>query len=35
MGQLFLAVDRSGTTTNNNVYMMASSFPMVLRMALT
>jgi hypothetical protein len=27
MGQLFLAVDRSGTATNNNVYMMASLVP--------
>ena len=24
VGQIFLAVDRSGTTTNNNVYMLAS-----------
>jgi hypothetical protein len=27
MGQLFLAVDRSGTATNNNVYMLASVQP--------
>jgi hypothetical protein len=27
MGQLFLAVDRSGTATNNNVYMLASLQP--------
>ncbi|MEY2563988.1 MAG: hypothetical protein QOH88_2181 [Verrucomicrobiota bacterium] len=26
-GQLFLAVDRSGTTTNNNVYMLTTVFP--------
>ena len=26
-GQLFLAVDRSGTSTNNNVYMLASLLP--------
>src|SRR5262245_55735640 len=26
-GQLFLAVDRSGTTTNNNIYMLASVVP--------
>jgi hypothetical protein len=26
-GQLFLAVDRSGTATNNNVYMLASVVP--------
>jgi hypothetical protein len=26
-GQVFLAVDRSGTATNNNVYMLASVFP--------
>jgi len=26
-GQLFLAVDRSGTSTNNNVYMLATVFP--------
>ena len=26
-GQVFLAVDRSGTSTNNNVYMLASVFP--------
>ncbi|MEO5719648.1 MAG: sialidase family protein, partial [Chthoniobacterales bacterium] len=26
-GQVFLAVDRSGTSTNNNVYMMASVIP--------
>lgn len=26
-GQLFLAVDRSGTSTNNNVYMLASMQP--------
>ena len=26
-GQVFLAVDRSGTSTNNNVYMMASVVP--------
>jgi hypothetical protein len=26
-GQVFLAVDRSGTTTNNNVYMLASVRP--------
>jgi hypothetical protein len=26
-GQLFLAVDRSGTVTNNNVYMLASVVP--------
>ena len=26
-GQLFLAVDRSGTSTNNNIYMMASVQP--------
>jgi hypothetical protein len=27
MGQIFLAVDRSGASTNNNVYMMASVTP--------
>jgi hypothetical protein len=27
LGQVFLAVDRSGTTTNNNVYMLASVRP--------
>ena len=27
VGQLFLAVDRSGTSTNNNIYMMASVRP--------
>ena len=27
MGQLFLAVDRSGTATNNNIYMLASLRP--------
>jgi hypothetical protein len=27
VGQLFLAVDRSGTTTNNNIYMVASVTP--------
>ena len=27
VGQIFLAVDRSGTSTNNNVYMMASVLP--------
>ncbi len=27
VGQIFLAVDRSGTATNNNVYMMASVQP--------
>ena len=27
IGQVFLAVDRSGTSTNNNVYMMASVLP--------
>ena len=27
VGQVFLAVDRSGTSTNNNVYMMASVLP--------
>jgi len=27
VGQIFLAVDRSGTTTNNNVYMLASVQP--------
>jgi hypothetical protein len=27
IGQVFLAVDRSGTSTNNNVYMMASVQP--------
>ena len=27
VGQLFLAVDRSGTSTNNNVYMLASVRP--------
>ena len=27
VGQVFLAVDRSGTSTNNNVYMMASVQP--------
>ena len=27
VGQVFLAVDRSGTATNNNVYMMASVIP--------
>jgi uncharacterized repeat protein (TIGR01451 family) len=27
MGQLFLAVDRSGTATNNNIYMQASVQP--------
>ena len=27
VGQLFLAVDRSGTSTNNNIYMMASVQP--------
>lgn len=27
VGQLFLAVDRSGTSTNNNVYMLASVQP--------
>ncbi|MGH8092744.1 MAG: hypothetical protein ACREIF_04660, partial [Chthoniobacterales bacterium] len=27
VGQIFLAVDRSGTATNNNVYMMASVLP--------
>src|SRR5438045_9477992 len=26
-GQIFLAVDRSGTATNNNVYMLASVQP--------
>src|SRR5207248_10259421 len=26
-GQIFLAVDRSGTSTNNNIYMMASVRP--------
>ncbi|MEY2497370.1 MAG: hypothetical protein QOD12_926 [Verrucomicrobiota bacterium] len=26
-GQLFLAVDRSGTSTNNNVYLLATVFP--------
>src|SRR3954468_848065 len=26
-GQLFLAVDRSGTATNNNIYMLASVLP--------
>src|SRR5207244_2280708 len=26
-GQVFLAVDRSGTSTNNNIYMMASVLP--------
>ena len=27
VGQLFVAVDRSGTSTNNNVYMLASVLP--------
>jgi hypothetical protein len=27
VGQLFLAVDRSGTTSNNNVYLLASVLP--------
>ena len=27
MGQVFLAVDRSGTSTNNNIYMLASVQP--------
>jgi hypothetical protein len=27
VGQVFLAVDRSGTSTNNNVYMLASVLP--------
>ena len=27
VGQVFLAVDRSGTATNNNVYMLASVLP--------
>jgi len=27
MGQIFLAVDRSGASTNNNVYMLASVTP--------
>jgi hypothetical protein len=27
VGQVFLAIDRSGTSTNNNVYMMASVLP--------
>jgi hypothetical protein len=27
VGQLYLAVDRSGTSTNNNVYMLASVLP--------
>ena len=27
VGQIFLAVDRSGTTTNNNVYILASVLP--------
>src|SRR4030095_16885688 len=27
VGQIFLAVDRSGTSTNNNVYMLASVQP--------
>jgi hypothetical protein len=27
VGQIFLAVDRSGTSTNNNVYMLASAQP--------
>ena len=27
VGQIFLAVDRSGTSTNNNVYMLASVLP--------
>jgi hypothetical protein len=27
VGQVFLAVDRSGTTTNNNIYMLASVQP--------
>ena len=27
VGQVFLAVDRSGTSTNNNVYMLASVQP--------
>lgn len=27
VGQVFLAVDRSGTSTNNNVYMLASVIP--------
>ena len=27
VGQVFLAIDRSGTTTNNNVYMLASVQP--------
>ena len=27
VGQLFLAIDRSGTATNNNIYMMASVQP--------
>ena len=26
-GQTFLAVDRSGTATNNNIYMLASVEP--------
>jgi hypothetical protein len=26
-GQIFLAVDRSGTTTNNNIYLLASMLP--------
>lgn len=27
LGQVFLAVDRSGTSTNNNIYMLASVIP--------
>jgi hypothetical protein len=27
LGQVFLAVDRSGTSTNNNIYMLASVQP--------
>ena len=26
-GQTFIAVDRSGTATNNNIYMLASVIP--------
>ena len=35
VGQVYLAVDRSGTSTNNNVYMLASVQPSVLLMAAT
>jgi len=27
VGQLFLAIDRSGTSTNNNIYVLASALP--------